>query len=212
MTPSFSGLEVGQLVKDENFTLFESVQALEVRGARSKTATNLTPVKVMDPKMDSGCLEEGETLDEGFDVGTPLSPAQVLGIIDQLLCYEAAWHRGYPLSQTLFTSLHVIDLLTQKKAPKVFPRFTIKSQSISSKEDSEYLELVLRAYCIGVVKSCDIVLEMVTTQAYYEEEDFTTQTYQKDLLTDMPDEQCAELIGTACSWMRSRRKGKSLLV
>jgi hypothetical protein len=42
----------------------------------------------MDPKMDSGCLATGETLDEEYDVTRNLLPQEVLGIIDQLLCLE----------------------------------------------------------------------------------------------------------------------------
>ena len=42
----------------------------------------------MDPKMDSGCLAPGESLDVDYDVTRSLLPQEVLGIIDQLLCLE----------------------------------------------------------------------------------------------------------------------------
>lgn len=42
----------------------------------------------MDPKMDSGFLQPGESLDVDYDVSRPLLPEEVLGIIDQLLCHE----------------------------------------------------------------------------------------------------------------------------
>jgi hypothetical protein len=42
----------------------------------------------MDPKMDSGFLHPGEEFEEQYDVGRPLLPDEVLGIIDQLLCHE----------------------------------------------------------------------------------------------------------------------------
>lgn len=45
----------------------------------------------MDPKMDTGFLAEGETLDDDYDVGRDLLPEEVLGIIDQLLCLEVGW-------------------------------------------------------------------------------------------------------------------------
>lgn len=38
--------------------------------------------------MDSGCLSEGESLDEKYDVTKNLLPEEILGIIDQLLCLE----------------------------------------------------------------------------------------------------------------------------
>lgn len=42
----------------------------------------------MDPKMDTGFLSPGETLEDDYDVLQPLSPEQVIGIMDQLLCAE----------------------------------------------------------------------------------------------------------------------------
>jgi hypothetical protein len=44
----------------------------------------------MDPKMDSGCVESAEELEELYDVARPLLPEEVLGIIDQLLCHEVS--------------------------------------------------------------------------------------------------------------------------
>ncbi|KAL2057872.1 hypothetical protein ABVK25_001489 [Lepraria finkii] len=69
-----SALNTGQLVKDEYFTLFEAVGALEI----------------MDPKMDSGFLNPGETLEDDYDVLRELLPEEVLGIMDQMLCYEVS--------------------------------------------------------------------------------------------------------------------------
>lgn len=56
----------------------------------------------MDPKMDSGCLAPGESLDEDYDVTRPLLPSEVLGIIDQLLSLEAS-QRGDVARRTLLT-------------------------------------------------------------------------------------------------------------
>lgn len=40
--------------------------------------------------MDSGCLASADSLDEEYDLNRPLLPAEVLGIIDQLLSHEAS--------------------------------------------------------------------------------------------------------------------------
>ena len=61
--------------------------------------------------MDSGFLQPGEALEDDYDTLSPLLPEEVIGIMDQLLCYEMAWHTGYPLSQTLFTSVYIDKLL-----------------------------------------------------------------------------------------------------
>lgn len=42
----------------------------------------------MDPKMDSGYLEPGDTLDDDYDACKSLEPKELLGIMDQLLCNE----------------------------------------------------------------------------------------------------------------------------
>lgn len=42
----------------------------------------------MDRKMDSGCLEHGETMEDEYDFCQTLLPEEIIGIIDQLLCHE----------------------------------------------------------------------------------------------------------------------------
>jgi hypothetical protein len=38
--------------------------------------------------MDSGFLEEGETMQDNYDCSKTLLPEEIIGIIDQLLCHE----------------------------------------------------------------------------------------------------------------------------
>jgi N-alpha-acetyltransferase 35, NatC auxiliary subunit len=45
----------------------------------------------MDPKMDTGYLAEGQTMDDDYDVARNLLPEELLGIIDQLLCLEVGF-------------------------------------------------------------------------------------------------------------------------
>lgn len=42
----------------------------------------------MDPKMDSGFLAEGEMFEDDFDVLKELLPEEIIGLMDQILCYE----------------------------------------------------------------------------------------------------------------------------
>ena len=44
----------------------------------------------MDPKMDSGFVTPGESLEDDYDVMRTLLPEEAIGIMDQLLCYEAS--------------------------------------------------------------------------------------------------------------------------
>ncbi|GAP90122.1 putative n-alpha-acetyltransferase auxiliary subunit [Rosellinia necatrix] len=160
-------LSPGEIVKDEHFELFESVSALEI----------------MDRKMDSGVLSEGESLDEEYDVTRALLPEEVLGIIDQLLCLEIAWHLGYPLSQTVLTSVYIEALMNPYPVTVDEVDFRIVPSRQSGKSS---LLFVLRAYCAGLSKACFMVNECMKEELYYEEEDFVTNTYERHLLSHIP--------------------------
>lgn len=53
----------------------------------------------MNPKMDSGYIDPGEdaarALEDEYDTAQELSPAEVLGIMDQLLCHEVGARMPY---------------------------------------------------------------------------------------------------------------------
>ncbi|KAL5121539.1 N-alpha-acetyltransferase, non-catalitic subunit [Pleosporales sp. CAS-2024a] len=167
-TKASNALNVGQLVKDEYFTLFESIGAIEI----------------MDPKMDSGFLQPGETLEDDYDTLKPLLPQEIIGIMDQLLCHEMAWHTGYPLSQTLFTSVYIDRLLWPE--PLVLEQAQFYRGDITDEQRPGPLLQVLRAYCVALVKSCDYVIAKITGRDYFEEEDFCTHTYNRVLLVGTP--------------------------
>ncbi|RKF56339.1 N-alpha-acetyltransferase 35, NatC auxiliary subunit [Golovinomyces cichoracearum] len=121
-------LDAGHIVRDHNFTLFESIGALEI----------------MDRKMDSGYLEPGETIQDDFDFLRDLLAEEVIGIIDQLQCHEMAWHMGHPLAQTIFTSLHIDRLLSPCPTSLEDTRFD------RGVDDEPTMNQVLRAYCLGL--------------------------------------------------------------
>jgi hypothetical protein len=99
--------------------------------------------------------------------------------MDQLLCYEMAWHTGYPLSQTLFTSVYIDKLLWPE--PKKLEQAQFYRGEIPEEKKPGPLLQVLRAYCLGLVKCCDFVIAKVTSRDYFEEEDFCTHTYHRTL-------------------------------
>ncbi|KAL1602502.1 N-alpha-acetyltransferase, non-catalitic subunit [Paraconiothyrium brasiliense] len=163
-----TALDVGQLIKDDYFTLFESIGAIEI----------------MDPKMDSGFLQTGETLEDDFDPLAPVLPEELIGIMDQLLSYEMAWHTGYPLSQTLFTSVYIDRLLFPE--PKTVPQAQFYRGNIADDKRPGTLLDVLRAYCLAVIKGCDYVIAKIMARDYFEEEDFATHTYNRVLFVQVP--------------------------
>ncbi|KJZ75053.1 hypothetical protein HIM_05539 [Hirsutella minnesotensis 3608] len=173
-----TALSPGELVKDGFFTLFESVAALEI----------------MDPKMDSGCVKAGDEFEELYDVSRPLRPEEVLGIIDQLLCHEISWHLGYPLSQTLFTSVYVEALLMPTPL-KIDDAQFVRFGRVETNQQP--MSMVLRAYCLGMLKACGYVNERIKSEHYYEEEDFVTNTYNRNLLTRIPTSDVMQVLTDA---------------
>ncbi len=75
-----------------------------------------------------------------------------------------AWHMGYPLAQSLFTSLYIERLLWPEPKTLVQARFN-RHESLD--EDS-LLHRVLRAFCLGLIKTCDYVHRSATSEHYYE--------------------------------------------
>ncbi|KAI1428458.1 Mak10 subunit, NatC N-terminal acetyltransferase-domain-containing protein [Xylaria sp. FL1777] len=185
-TSAVKTLSPGEVIKDDHFTLFESVSALEI----------------MDRKMDSGVLNEGESLDEEYDVTCSVLPEEILGIIDQLLCLEMAWHLGYPLSQTVLTSVYV-EALMNPYPPTINEVNFTRAPSDSSPDSS--LLFVLRAYCAGLLRACFSVNECMKEELYYEEEDFVTNTYERSLLGHIPILAIKELLQSAVTKLRARK-------
>ncbi|KAI4096133.1 MAG: hypothetical protein LQ344_001196 [Seirophora lacunosa] len=178
-------LETGQLIKDPFFTLFEAVGALEI----------------MDPKMDSGFLAEGEPLEDTFNVLTELLPEEVVGLMDQMLCHEMAWHMGHPLSTSLFTSYHLDRLLWPNPKRLEDARFDRHEQP--SREDG-LLHVIFRAYCLATVKCCNFVHQRISTEHYYEEEDFVSNLYNRRLLDDFDASDMQQLIDEALSFAEGK--------
>ena len=48
----------------------------------------------MDPKMDSGFLGPGESVEHNYNVLRELLPQEVVGIMDQMLCFEVCFDRN----------------------------------------------------------------------------------------------------------------------
>ncbi|KAJ5485594.1 hypothetical protein N7539_005582 [Penicillium diatomitis] len=185
-TQAASKLQVGQLVKDESFTLFEAVGALEI----------------MDSKMDSGYIAPGEdhaeALEIKYDSRQDLTAEEVVGLMDQLLCHEMAWHMGHPLSQTLFTSIYIDKLLWPT------PKTIEEAHFDRAPSENRLVELVLRAYCLALLKACDYVHARVASEYYYEEEDFVTQLYNRNLLSGIDSSHFYRLLDQAIDWVENQ--------
>jgi hypothetical protein len=78
-----------------------------------------------------------------------------------------AWHMGHPLSQTLFTSIYIDKLLWPVPGTIEDARFD-RGNLPGKREGSPLVHLVLRAYCLALVKACDFVLARVASEYYWE--------------------------------------------
>jgi hypothetical protein len=76
-----------------------------------------------------------------------------------------AWHMGHPLSQTLFNSLYIDRIFEAKTERLDEMRFEVQGRSIS--EEPLVLQ-ILRAYCVGLIKTCSHVNNCVKSEHYYE--------------------------------------------
>jgi len=52
-----------------------------------------------------------------------------------------------------------------------------------------------------------MTIELITSQLYFEEEDFATNTYKLDLLTDVADDQALDLLDQAVAWLEEPDNG-----
>ncbi|CAK7270961.1 N-alpha-acetyltransferase, non-catalitic subunit [Sporothrix epigloea] len=188
-TAAASTLVPGELVKDGYFTLFESVGALEI----------------MDPKMDSGCVPAEELEDGDQQITRALLPGEVLGIIDQLLCLEMAWHLGYPLSQTLLTCIYMTGILIPQ--PRGLYEADYLRRNLAEGTQRSPAHAVLRAYCIALIKTCGEVITTLKNELFYEEEDACTNTYHLSLLKDTSREDVRNVLREAHTAMTGVMNG-----
>jgi len=94
-------LQLGELVHDNLFGLFEAMSAIEI----------------MDPKMDAGmrCNRTRTVLqmDSAIEAGKlkikDFEPEELLGIMDELMACFATWLDGHSLVQTVFICLYCHD-------------------------------------------------------------------------------------------------------
>uniref|UniRef100_A0A3B3E2Z6 N-alpha-acetyltransferase 35, NatC auxiliary subunit n=1 Tax=Oryzias melastigma TaxID=30732 RepID=A0A3B3E2Z6_ORYME len=107
-------LNLGELLHDKLFGLFEAMSAIEM----------------MDPKMDAGMignqvnrkvLNFEQAIKEGAIKVKDLSLPELIGIIDTCFCCLITWLEGHSLAQTVFTCLYVHNPdLIEEPALKAF--------------------------------------------------------------------------------------------
>lgn len=76
-----------------------------------------------------------------------------------------SWHLGYPLSQTIFTSVYVEALLMPEPG-SIREAYFVRPRDMEANEQP--MLVVLRAYCLGMLKACGYVNERIKAEHFYE--------------------------------------------
>ena len=170
---SCSSLELGELVCLPDFSLQDSIAALEI----------------MDPKMDNGIVENAEE-EQRYDCSKTLLPDEILAIIDQLFASEMSWHGGSSLPQTLFTCVYVQQVLGKSLTIRGF-----------NNDESSLLNQVLFPYVVATVKCSEICRDEYLTGYLYEEEDISSADYGLDFLPFMERKAVIDLLEGGLAWL-----------
>ena len=156
--------------------------------------------------MDSGFIPPGDTFEPDFDVSASLNAGQVLWVMDELFRLEMSVHDGYPLSQNIFTSLHIFQLISpENKYPYRFALPGSRPDLSKPTEEHKLVHVVLRAYCIAVVKCCQLAFDIIQSQIYYEEEDFVTFMFGRDFLPSLPPDTAMDLLDDGLRFVENSR-------
>lgn len=126
-------------------------------------------------------ISPGEEVRPAFDPLALLLPQEVCWLIDRSFACEVRlstylfdvfvsfilqveWHAGNPLSQTVFTMLHVHHLAAIN--PEYIPAGKLPPQDL--RRPSELVTLVLRAAIFGLLKSCDLAWRILAQDRTYD--------------------------------------------
>ncbi|OAX84148.1 hypothetical protein ACJ72_01475 [Emergomyces africanus] len=82
----------------------------------------------------------------------------------------------------------------------------VEEKEGSQGQRNELVNLVLRAYCLSLIKACDRVNSKVSSEYFHEEEDFVTRVYNRSLLTDIESAPIQAIVDDALSWLETQKQ------
>ncbi|KAN0059684.1 N-alpha-acetyltransferase, non-catalitic subunit [Thecaphora frezii] len=188
-----SQLQLGQMVTVPGFTLMDSMSAIQIMDARMDSGMEL-PISEI-PETDR-IPDSQARLD--YDVFQPLDGHDVIWIMDRLTACEASWHLGRALSQTIYTCLYFHDL--KKLSPRAL-EFLSRPSTSKPAPPPELVCLVLRAFIVATVKTCDIVWNELTKQNVYDGEDFSSDKSGLSLLEGTDPRFALAQLDEAVAWL-----------
>lgn len=111
------------------------------------------------------------------------------------------WLSGHALSQTLFTSCHILRLLEINQEDD-------NGKSSGPHQDPtqpprEFLVAVLKSCVLAIAKSCALIWSEMRKGQVYEEEDFMTNKFGVSMFEDIPTASLVAMLDQAEYWMES---------
>lgn len=110
------------------------------------------------------------------------------------------WLSGHALSQTLFTSCHILRLLEINEDDDEEPSGLTKD---ASQPPREFLIAVLKSCVLAIAKSCSLIWSEMRKGQVYEEEDFMTNKFGVSMFEDIPTASLVAMLDQAEYWMET---------
>ncbi|KAF9127661.1 hypothetical protein BGW39_005697 [Mortierella sp. 14UC] len=182
-------MDVGQLVQVPSFSLFDAMCA----------------IVIMDPKMDTGMVMDDIVNQPVYNINRRVSPKEFIWILDNILIGQMTWLSGHALSQTLFTSCHILRLLeiNQDDSESLSAKINNDTSEGSSEPPREFLVAVLKSCVLAIAKSSALIWSEMRKGQVYEEEDFMTNKFGVSMFEDIPTASLIAMLDQAEYWMES---------
>ncbi|OLY82890.1 N-alpha-acetyltransferase 35, NatC auxiliary subunit [Smittium mucronatum] len=181
-----NSLPSGQMIRNQNFTLFDSMAALEI----------------MSPKMDTGYVEPGSK-NQIIPIETQISIDQAIFILDEILIIEAMFYNGVSLPQTLYSCLYYSYESSAEKdiINRILNVFTSKSGC-----SNLFRDLVIYPIIIGTAKCVKFFYEELHNQNIFSEEDFSLNYYHKNYWNEINIGQALNILNLSIDYFLSNRE------
>ncbi|KZS98798.1 hypothetical protein SISNIDRAFT_447615 [Sistotremastrum niveocremeum HHB9708] len=171
-------MDLGSIISIEDFTLNESMGAIEI----------------MDPRMDSGVILAEQKDRPPFEPTRHLLPEELCWVMDRLTACEMTWHNGYALAQTVYTCLFVHHRDAILRTPDTH----------DDSRPREMLSKVLYSYVCGTLKCCDMAWrELAKGNVRDQGEDWNMEKAEVSLCEAMQVARVVDIMQDAILWLKS---------
>lgn len=191
-------MEPGKVKVIPNFDMLEGARALEMANAR----------------LDTGLIELSEE-EIKFDATEAQSLLAVVSTMNKLFILYMSWLEGLSLLITVLSCRYMLEFLHSytkskllKKSGFINPRIHPVEYMPSSSTESQLVNIVLRAFVIGLSKTIGFSLN-VAANVLYDEEDLVTRSMNFDFLSQVSTQIVNAEIEEAELWLSKQTELKT---